>query len=87
MAVILKGTSIRIGNGLNTDDNGVFHGPLEVGNNLTIGDDAILFRSKVSNDVTIDMGAIVVAVTLPDNAKVPDGAVITTQKQADALKA
>ena len=83
----LKGTSIRIGNGLNTDDNVVFHGPLEVGNNLTIEDDAILFRSKVGNDVTIGTAAIVVDVTLPDNTKVPDGAVIITQKQADALKA
>jgi carbon dioxide concentrating mechanism protein CcmM len=81
----LKGTSIRIGKNLDTDDNIVFHGPLEVGDNLTIKDDAILFKSKVGNRVTINRGAIVVGVTLKDGAQVPNRAVITTQDQADAL--
>ncbi|GAA6620746.1 carbonate dehydratase [Scytonema sp. NUACC26] len=83
----LKGTSIRIGDNLHTEDNIVFHGPLEVGNNLTIGDDTVLFRSQVGNNVTIGSGAIVVDVTLRDGVQVPDRALITTQKQADALKA
>ncbi len=82
----LKGTSIRIGRNLNTDDNVVFHGPLEVGNNLAIADDAVLFRSQVGDNVTIGTGAIVVGVTLRDGSKVPPQAVITAQKQADALK-
>ena len=82
----LKGTSIRIGNNLDTDDNIVFHGPLEVGDNLTIGDDAVLFKSKVGNRVTIGTGALVVGVTLRDGAQVPEKAIITTQAQADALK-
>lgn len=81
----LKGTSIRIGKHLSANDNIVFHGPLEVGDNLTIGDDAILFRSKVGNDVTIGSEAVVVDVTLQNGVKVPDRAIITTQKQADAL--
>ncbi len=81
----LKGTSIRIGNNLDTDDNIVFHGPLEVGDNLTIEDDAVLFRSQVGNKVTIGTGALVVGVTLRDGVQVPDNAVITTQEQADAL--
>jgi carbonic anhydrase/acetyltransferase-like protein (isoleucine patch superfamily) len=82
----LKGTNIKIGNNLDTDDNIVFHGPLEVGNNLTIGDDAVLFRSKVGNRVSIGTGAVVVGVTLRDGAQVPDKAVITTQAQADNLR-
>ncbi len=82
----LKGTSIRIGKNLDTDDNIVFHGPLEVGDNLTIEDDAVLFRSKVGNNVTIGTGALVVGVTLRDGVQVPEGAVITTQEQADGLK-
>lgn len=82
----LKGTSIRIGNNLDTDDNIVFHGPLEVGDNLTIGDDAVLFKSTVGNRVTIGTGAVVVGVKLRDGAQVPEKAIITTQKQADALK-
>ena len=83
----LKGTSIRIGKNLDTDDNIIFHGPLEVGDNLTIEDDAILFRSQVGNNVTMGTGAIVVGVTLRDGVQVPDNAVITTQNQADALTA
>ncbi len=81
----LKGTSIRIGKNLDADDNIVFHGPLEVGDNLVIKDDAILFKSKVGNRVSIGKGAIVVGVTLKDGAQVPAQAVITTQEQADAL--
>lgn len=82
----LKGTEIRIGNNLNSDDNIVFHGPLTVGNNLTIGDDATLFRSQVGNRVTIGDNAIVVGVKLKDGAQVPANAVITTQEQADQLQ-
>ncbi len=81
----LKGTNIKIGNNLDTDDNIVFHGPLEVGNNLTIGDDAILFKSKVGNNVTIGTKAVVVGVTLRDRTIVPDNALITTQAEADKL--
>jgi carbon dioxide concentrating mechanism protein CcmM len=73
----LKGTAIRIGNTLHTGDNIVFHGPLTVGDALTIGDDAVLFRSKVGRGVTIGRGAIVVGVTLPDSAQVPENAVVT----------
>lgn len=81
----LKGTSIQIGNNLATSDNVVFHGPLEVGDDLTIEDDAILFRSTVGNNVTIGVRAIVVGVTLPDGVQVPADTQITTQEQADVL--
>ncbi|MFQ4138090.1 carbonate dehydratase [Nodosilinea sp. PGN35] len=81
----LKGTSITIGSDLNTSDNIVFHGPLEVGNGLTIEDDAILFRSTVGDNVTIGSRAIVVGVTLTDGTVVPADSMITTQAQADAL--
>ncbi|OKH49102.1 carbonate dehydratase [Phormidium tenue] len=81
----LKGTSITIGSNLKTSDNIVFHGPLEVGNGLTIEDDAILFRSTVGDNVTIGDRAIVVGVTLADGAIVPADSMITTQEQADAL--
>lgn len=81
----LKGTSISIGSDLKTSDNIVFHGPLEVGDHLTIEDDAILFRSTVGDNVTIGSKAIVVNVTLADGTVVPSGSIITTQEQADAL--
>jgi carbon dioxide concentrating mechanism protein CcmM len=81
----LKGTSIIISKNLNTDDNVVFHGPLEVGDDLLIEDDAILFHSKVGNNVFSGTGAIVVGVTLRDGVTVPDGAIIITQDRADQL--
>lgn len=81
----LKGTSIQIGANLDTDDNIVFHGPLTVGSDLTIGDDSVLFRSKVGDNVSIGSGALVIDVTLRSGVTVPDGARITTQRQADAL--
>ncbi|WP_102125294.1 carbonate dehydratase [Deinococcus planocerae] len=82
----LKGTGIRIGDNLDSDDNIVFHGPLEMGNNVTVGDDAVVFRSKVGNDVTIGTGALVIDVTLPDGTVVPEGAKILSQADADALR-
>ena len=86
----LKGTTISIGSGLDTDDNVVFHGPLTVGNDLTIADDAVLFRSTVGNNVTIGEGALIIGpadapLNLRDGLTVPANAILTTQAQVDAL--
>jgi carbonic anhydrase/acetyltransferase-like protein (isoleucine patch superfamily) len=85
----LKGTSINIGSGLDTDDNIVFHGPLTVGDDLTIADDAVLFRATVGNDVTIGENAVIVGpaegLKLRDGLTVPANAILTTQAQVDAL--
>ncbi len=87
----LKGTSIRIGTELNSDDNVVFHGPLTVGDRLSIGDDAILFRANVEDDVTIGDGAVVVGpadapLRIPAGTQIPAGAVITDQEGIDRLQ-
>ncbi len=86
----LSGTSITIGDRLDTDDSVVFHGPLRVGNDLTIADDAILFRATVGDRVTIGDSAIVAGpaddpIELADDTQVPPNAVITTQADADTL--
>lgn len=81
----LRGTSIQIGDRLKASDNVVFHGPLTVGDDLTVGEDAILFQSTVGNAVSIGARSIVVGVTLPDGAIVPADAILTTQTQADAI--
>ena len=82
----LKGTSISIGDRLNAKDNIVFHGPLVMGSGVSVGDDAVVFRSKVGNNVSIGERALVVDVTLRDGVTVPDDAKILTQAAADALK-
>ena len=81
----LTRTSIRIGRALRAGNNVVFHGPLEAGDGLAVDDDAVLFDAAVGDDVTIGSEALVVGVTLRDGARVPPGAVVTTQEQADAL--
>ena len=86
----LSGTNLRIGDRLDTDDNVVFHGPLRVGDDLTIADDAILFRADVGDRVTIGDSAVIVGaaddpIEIPDGTTVPDDAVITSQAQLDAL--
>ena len=86
----LARTSITIGTGLDTDDNVVFHGPLTVGNDLTIADDAVLFRSNVGNNVTIGDSALVIGpgdapLQIPNGKVIPPNAVITTQAQVNAL--
>lgn len=81
----LKGTRIDIGRRLETDANIVFHGPLRIGDDVTVEDDAIIYNSRIGNNVRVGNGAIVVGVTLRDGVRVPDGAIIRTQAQADAL--
>lgn len=82
----LKGTSIQIGDGLRTESNIVFHGPLVVGDRLTVGDDAIIYNSRVGNDVTLGTGAMVLGVTVRDGVTVPEGMIVQTQAAADALR-
>lgn len=81
----LEHTTLTIGRNLKAGHNVVFHGPLVVGDDLAIADDAILFRSKVGSNVLIGDSAIVIDVTLRDGVKVPNGAIIDSQAKADAL--
>ncbi|MFT4038671.1 MAG: hypothetical protein QM692_10865 [Thermomicrobiales bacterium] len=82
----LLGTSIAIGNGALIGDECVLHGPLRTGHNLICEDGAVLFRATVEDNVTLRSGATVIGdVLLREGTIVPEGAVIETQAQADAL--
>ena len=83
----LRGTSVRVGRDLRAGVNAVLHGPLRAGDRLVLEEDAVLFDATVGDDVTIGSEAVVAGVTLPDGVRVPPGAAITTQAQADALRA
>jgi carbonic anhydrase/acetyltransferase-like protein (isoleucine patch superfamily) len=83
----LRGTSVRIGRDLQAGANAVLHGPLQAGDRLVLGADAVLFDATVGDGVTIGSEAVVAGVTLPEGARVPAGAIISTQEQADALSA
>lgn len=75
---VLRGDvgAIRIGNGSNVQDGAVLHSSLDfsetiIGENVSIGHNAVVHGAKVGNDVLIGMNS-----TVMDNAVVPDGTVI-----------
>ena len=91
----LGGTEMRVGDRLVTGDDVVLHGPLEVGNNLTVGDRGVVFRVRVGNNVTVGEGATIAGsaseggeqleLEIPDGANIPAGAVVTNQQELDAI--
>ncbi len=81
----LENQNMTIGDGLVVGNHVVFHGQLNLGNNVSVGDNAIVFKSVIGNDVTIGKNAIVIGVTLVDGANVPDRSVVLDQAAADTL--
>ena len=88
----LKDTEIRIGNGLTVGNDATLHGPLEVGDNLRVGNRVVVFQVRVGDDVTVGEGATVAGpageeleLEIPDGTNIPDGAVITNQDELDAI--
>ncbi len=85
----LKDTEIRIGDNLTAADDVVFHGPLVMGNGISVGDDAVVFRVNVEDDVKIGERALLVGpapedggelLTIPAGSVIPDEAVITSEE-------
>jgi len=67
---------IRIGHRSNVQENAVFHAThglsvCEIGNDVTIGHNAVIHGAKIGNSVLVGMGAI-----LLDNAVIPDNTII-----------
>ena len=73
---------IRIGNKVNIQDGAVIHctyqkHPTEIGDNVSIGHNALVHGCKVMNNVLIGMGAIVMdCVTVHSNSIIAAGAVV-----------
>ncbi len=90
----VKGSDVRAGEFLVVDDDAVLHGPLEIGNRVFVGEHAVVFRARLGDDVRIGEGAIIVGpegpadkiMEIPDDTLVPAGAVITTEKDVQALE-
>ncbi len=77
-SAVLRGdvNSIRIGNRVNIQDGAVVHtlygqSVSEIGNDVSVGHNAIIHGAKVGNNVLVGMGAI-----LMDNAVIPDNTII-----------
>jgi carbon dioxide concentrating mechanism protein CcmM len=92
----LKGTDIRIGDDLTAADDVVLHGPLEMGDGISVEDDAVVFRVVVEDAVEIGEGAIIAGpapeeeggelpLRIPEGTNIPAGAVITSTEDLEAL--
>ncbi len=75
---VLRGdvNSIIVGDRVNIQDGAVLHTTykesiVEIGNDVSVGHNAIVHGARVGNDVLVGMGAI-----LMDNAVIPDGTII-----------
>ncbi len=75
---VLRGdvNSIKIGDRVNIQDGAVLHtlyqrSVCEIGNDVSVGHNAIIHGAKVGNNVLVGMGAI-----LMDNAVIPDNTII-----------
>ncbi len=85
----LKGTSIHIGARLVADGATVYHGPLVAGDDLRVDADAVVFRARIGNRVTIGEGRSSPA-RPTTRSRSPTGrsshrARVTTQAEVDAL--
>lgn len=75
---VLRGdvNAIRIGDRVNIQDGAVLHtlykrSVVEIGNDVSVGHNAVIHGARVGNNVLVGMGAI-----LMDNAVIPDNTVI-----------
>lgn len=87
----LEETSITVGDNLTADDDTVLHGPLEVGDNLAVGNHSVVFRVVVGDNVTVGEDVIIqgpasetedpenLTLVIPDGAVILDGAVVTDE--------
>ena len=77
-SAVLRGdvNTIKIGDRVNIQDGAVLHtlyqrSVCEIGNDVSVGHNAIIHGAKVGNNVLVGMGAI-----LMDNAVIPDNTII-----------
>ena len=85
----LEETDIQVGDNLTAADDVVFHGPLVMGNGVTAGDRAVVFRAIIEDGVQIGEEAVIagpaveegqeLSFTIPAGTVIPDGAVITDE--------
>lgn len=88
-----RGSALTIGKFLVAGDDSVLHGPLEMGDRNFVGENAVVFRARVGDDVQIGEGALIAGpagegpiLEIPDGTLVPADAVITSEKDVQALQ-
>ncbi len=88
----LRDSGVEIGDRFFAGDDSVIHGPLMVGDGVRVGEEAIVFRAIVEDNVTIGDGAVVsgpagdeLSLRIPAGTVIPEGAVITSPKDLEGL--
>lgn len=77
--------SVYIGENTSLAHQSQVHGPAIVGNNVFIGMQAFVFKSKIGDNVVIEPAAKIIGVNIEPNRYVEAGKVVKTQKDADDL--
>ena len=88
---VLRGdvNSIRIGDRVNIQDGAVLHtlhqdSVVEIGNDVSVGHNAIVHGAKVGNNVLVGMGAILMDhAVVPDNTIIGAGALVSAHAQLE----
>jgi carbon dioxide concentrating mechanism protein CcmM len=88
-----RDSAVEVGKFLVASDDSVLHGPLKMGKRDFVGENAVVFRARVGDDVQIGEGAIVAGpagegslLEIPDGTLVPAGAVVTSEKDVRDLE-
>jgi carbonic anhydrase/acetyltransferase-like protein (isoleucine patch superfamily) len=87
-SAVLRGdvNSIRLGNRVNIQDGAVLHtlyerSIVEIGDDVSVGHNAIIHGAKIGNNVLIGMGAILMDnAVIPDNTIIAAGAIVLSDK-------
>jgi len=88
---VLRGdvNPIKIGDRVNIQDGAVLHtthndSVVEIGNDVTVGHNAIVHGAKVGNNVLVGMGAILLDhAQIPDNTIIGAGALVSIRAQLE----
>ncbi len=86
----LEETDIEAGEELTAEDDVVFHGPLRMGNGISVGDRSVVFRVIVEDNVQIGERLMIagpaveegkeLSFPIPEGTVIPDGAIITDEE-------
>jgi len=91
-SAVLRGdvNSIRIGNNVNIQDNATLHtlykkSTIEIGDNVSVGHNAVIHGAKISNNVLVGIGAIVLDdVEIGENTIIAAGAMVKSGTKVEA---
>lgn len=90
-STVLRGdvNTIKIGDRVNIQDGAVLHtlykkSVCEIGNDVSVGHNAVIHGTKIGNNVLVGMGAILMDnVVVPDNTIIAAGAVVLSNEKLE----